>query len=145
MPFNTGSMILLPMPGCRRLLSLLQPANTWNFVAEWVMRKKTKQFSTYFLLLQEHFFPLKLFTESVGITRVNGGWLYKIYLFERCMCIWVCVWIQVRNGSKKGIPCPFSKFIENPSRTRYFHACFHEIHVIRYILKNIGLKPPGVF
>lgn len=112
----------------------------------WMSNEKENQTIFHlFLVVAGTLFPLKLFTESVGITRVNVGWLYKIYFFERCMCIWECVWIQVRNGSKKGIPCPFSKFIENPSRTRYFHACFHEIHVVRYILKKLGLKPPGFF
>lgn len=44
-----------------------------------------------FLVIAGALCPLNLFTESVGITRVNYGWLYKIYLFERVVCVFMGV------------------------------------------------------
>lgn len=51
--------------------------------------------------------------------------------------------LEITGGRKFSGPSQFSKVAGNPSRTRYFYAHFNEIHVLRFILKKIELKPLG--
>lgn len=134
--FIVGGKHNSPLLGCRRMLSPMQPTNSWKCITEWSDEKES-----YFLFF---IFPLafsfgSLIPESVGIMMTSFGLLFPFEFMCVCTHTKIYVGICVRN-SRKAFLCLYSKAVENPGRRRCFHAQFNKHNLLRCMSENIGLK-----